>query len=177
MDSGASLTIREATPGDALAVARVHLAAWRAAYRGIIPDSYLDGLDEEERASRYTFDRNGPDDPLTWIALEGGRVRGFVTLGPARDGEQGQGEVFALYVSPLSWRSGVGTVLLTHAERHLVTRGFDEALLWVLRDNVRGRLFYEARGWQCDANELTAPFDGHDVIEVRYTKSLRAQQP
>ena len=169
------LTIRQATPEDSLAVARVHLAAWRAAYRGIIPDSYLDALDEGTRASRYTFDRNGPDDPLTWIALEGGHVRGFVTLGPARDGEQGQGEIIALYVSPLSWRSGVGTVLLAHAERHLVPRGLNEALLWVLKDNSRGRLFYEARGWQCDAHELTAPFDGHEVLEARYSKSLRGQ--
>jgi len=175
MDSASSLALRAATPGDSLAVARVHLAAWRAAYREIIPDSYLDGLDEEARASRYTFDRSGPDDPLTWIAFEGGQVRGFVTLGPARDDEQRRGEIYALYVSPHSWRSGVGTVLLAHAERHLVTRGFDEALLWVLRDNSRGRLFYEACGWRCDDNELTALFDGLEVVEIRYTKSLREQ--
>ena len=155
-------------------MARVHLAAWRAAYRGIIPDSYLDGLDEEARASRYTFDRTGPDDPLTWIVLEGDEIVGFVSVGPARDDDQDRGEIYALYVAPTRWRSGIGSVLITRAEELLADRGHDEAVLWVLRDNDRGRKFYEARGWQPDGRELTVDFDSREVVEVRYTTSLRA---
>ena len=170
-----SLTFRMATTSDSLAVARVHLAAWRAAYRGIIPDSYLDGLDEEARASRYTFDQRGLDDPQTWIAVEGDQIRGFVTWGPAREDELSRGEVYALYVSPHSWRLGVGSKLMERAEHELAARAFDEALLWVLRDNSRGRRFYEAMGWRHDGNELTAQFDSHEVVEVRYVKSLRAR--
>ena len=175
MDSALSLTLRAATSADSLAVARVHLAAWRAAYRGIIPDSYLDGLDEEARASRYTFDQTGLDDPRTWIGLEGDQIRGFVTWGPAREDELGRGEVYALYVSPDSWRSGVGTRLMERAEHELAARGFDEALLWVLKDNSRGRCFYETSGWRHDGTELRAQFDLREVAEVRYVKSLRVR--
>ena len=174
MESSSTLTLRVASAADSLAVARVHLAAWRAAYRGIIPDSFLDGLDEEARASRYTFDRTGPDDPLTWIAYEGGEIEGFVSVGPARSDERGRGEIYALYVAPSSWRSGIGSVLITRAEEHLARRGFDEALLWVLKDNDRGRSFYEARGWQHGGDEFTALFDSREVVEVCYTKSLGA---
>jgi ribosomal protein S18 acetylase RimI-like enzyme len=174
MESPSSLTLRVASVKDALAVARVHLGAWRSAYRGIIPDSYLDGVDEEARASRYTFDRTGPDDPLTWIAVEGDEIVGFVSVGPARGDERGRGEIYALYVAPSSWRSGIGSVLMTRAEEHLAGQGFDEALLWVLKDNDRGRRFYEAVGWRDDGGELTAVFDSHEVVEVRYAKPLRA---
>ena len=175
MESSSPLTLRPAVVSDSLAVATVHLAAWRAAYRGIVPDSYLDGLYEETRASRYTFDRTGHDDPLTWIALEGDDIVGFVSVGPARDDERRRGEIYALYVEPSSWRSGVGSVLITHAEKHLAARGFDEALLWVLKDNHRARSFYEARGWRHDGQELTITFDFREVVEVRYTTSLRGR--
>ncbi|MDE3082435.1 MAG: GNAT family N-acetyltransferase [Acidobacteriota bacterium] len=174
MKRASSVTLRAASDADALAVATIHLATWRAAYRGIIPDSYLDGLDEETRASRYTFDSTSPDDPQTWIALEGEEIVGFVSLGPARDDELKRGEVYALYVAPRSWRLGIGSILMARAEEELRGRGFTGALLWVLRDNDRGRRFYEASDWRFDGHELVAQFDGHDVVEVRYVKSLGA---
>jgi GNAT superfamily N-acetyltransferase len=37
-------------------VACVHVRSWQAAYRGLLPDEYLDGLRAEDRANRYTFD-------------------------------------------------------------------------------------------------------------------------
>ncbi|MEU6929538.1 hypothetical protein AB0A05_10295 [Streptomyces sp. NPDC046374] len=43
------MPIREAAPSDAAAVAAVHIRSWRAAYRGLVPDAYLDSLDVGER--------------------------------------------------------------------------------------------------------------------------------
>src|SRR6185503_6902264 len=40
----ASLTLREARAADARAIAEIHVAAWRAAYRGMMPDAYLASL-------------------------------------------------------------------------------------------------------------------------------------
>jgi hypothetical protein len=42
-------TVRPARPDDALPVAGVHVRSWQAAYRGLLPDDYLDGLRAEER--------------------------------------------------------------------------------------------------------------------------------
>ncbi len=36
--------IRRGRPGDAVGIAAVHVAAWRSAYPGILPDPYLAGL-------------------------------------------------------------------------------------------------------------------------------------
>ncbi len=39
--------IRPATDADAAAIRAVQIQSWREAYRGIVPDSYLDALDPE----------------------------------------------------------------------------------------------------------------------------------
>ncbi len=169
-------TLRRATGADALAVARMHVATWRAAYRGIVPDPFLDAMDVAARAARYTFDRRGPTDPATWIAVDGDLVVGMVSVSPSRDEDlPGLGEIQALYVSPDRWRSGAGRLLMARAESLLDEAGFRDALLWVLRDNERGRTFYEAAGWQADRSSKTVVIGGRELVEVRYRKSLAAQ--
>jgi GNAT superfamily N-acetyltransferase len=171
-------TLRRATGADANAVARMHVATWQTAYRGIVPDSFLDGMEVAARAARYTFDRLGPGDPATWIAVDDDRVVGMVSISPSRDEDLPEvGEVQALYVSPERWRSGAGTQLMARAEALLVQAGFRDALLWVLRDNARGRAFYEATGWRADGRSKTLEIGGREVVEVRYRKSLVGGPP
>ena len=50
---------RLAVPGDEQAVAVVHVRSWQVAYRGLMPDEYLDGLRPQDRADRYTFADQG----------------------------------------------------------------------------------------------------------------------
>ena len=44
--------VREATVDDAEAIGSIHVRAWQAIYRGVMPDEYLDGLRAEDRAGR-----------------------------------------------------------------------------------------------------------------------------
>ncbi|EKP95233.1 GNAT family N-acetyltransferase [Thermaerobacter subterraneus] len=44
------IEIRRAMPADAAGIARVQVATWRSTYRGVIPDAYLDAMEEEPRA-------------------------------------------------------------------------------------------------------------------------------
>lgn len=45
MSAPGGVTVRPAGPGDALGLALVHVRAWQAAYPGLMPQQYLDGLD------------------------------------------------------------------------------------------------------------------------------------
>jgi len=47
------ITVRPAIPGDAPGIGRVHVDARQAAYRGLMPDEYLDGLVPDDREPRY----------------------------------------------------------------------------------------------------------------------------
>jgi hypothetical protein len=107
------MPIREATPRDALEVARVHVRAWQVGYRGLLPEAYLDGLRAEDRAARYTFGDADQRSPATMVVIDEGAIRGFATTGPARAGGAEAGELLALYVDPDFW----GPRLRAHARR------------------------------------------------------------
>ena len=46
-------TVRSANLDDCAAIAAVHVRAWRAAYRGHMPDEFLDRLDIGERTEMW----------------------------------------------------------------------------------------------------------------------------
>jgi ribosomal protein S18 acetylase RimI-like enzyme len=172
MPKPTTFSLRRATGADATAVAAMHIHAWQVAYRGIVPDAHLDGLDVATRAARYDFDAAGPGGFETWIAMDGDDVVGFVTVAPSRDDDlPGLGEVCAVYVAPERWRSGAGSALLAQAESLLGDAGFNEAHLWVLEDNTRARRFYERAGWAPDGARKIAEIGGRPLAEVRYRKA------
>ena len=101
--------LRRAEPGDEDAVARVHVRSWQVAYRGLLPDDYLDRLAPADRAARYTFAEAGPRSPRTTVAVGEDGICGFATTGPSRDDDKsGAGELYAIYVHPDWWNRGVG---------------------------------------------------------------------
>jgi len=95
------MLLRPAEPDDAIAVARVHVRSWQAAYRTLLPDDYLDQLRLEDRAQKYNFSSLDPLLPQTIVAVEAGVIHGFATTAPAREPDMpGCGELCALYVDP-----------------------------------------------------------------------------
>jgi hypothetical protein len=78
-----TVTLRDATVADARSIAEVVVAAWRWAYRGLMPDAVLDGLSIDEREAMW---REGLTDPKPgWgcLVAEGrGSIVGFVGYGP-----------------------------------------------------------------------------------------------
>jgi ribosomal protein S18 acetylase RimI-like enzyme len=167
------LSVRAAVPGDAAAVAGVHVRSWQVAYRGLMPDDYLDGLRPEDRMGRYTFGSTDPSMPATTVALVDDVIRGFSTTGPARDTDApGRGEIFALYVDPEAWDTGIGRRLMEEARAQLVRHGFTESVLWVLDGNTRADRFYRLDGWRPDDQRRTEDIWGVRVDEIRYRRNL-----
>jgi len=110
-----------------MAVARMHVRSWQTAYRGLLFDDYLDALQPEEWAQRYTFADPQATNPLTVLAVEGSEICGLATIGPAGDGDQqAVGELIALYVDPDRRGLGVGRALIQEARARLARQGFAE---------------------------------------------------
>jgi GNAT superfamily N-acetyltransferase len=156
-----------------MAVARVHVRSWQAAYRGLMPDAFLDQLRPEDRAARYDFATTDPAKPRTLIVEIDGAVRGFATTMPSRDPDAADhGELCALYVDPDDWGRGYGLSLVEEARRHLFTCGFASAILWLLEGNVRADRFYRADGWLPDGSRRTETMWGITVNDLRYRRAL-----
>jgi GNAT superfamily N-acetyltransferase len=103
--------IRPGTPADAVAVARVQVRTWQAAYAHVFPAERLAELSIERRADQW---RGWP--PL--VAVADGVIVGFVSVGARRDDDAG-GELFAIYVDPEHWGTGVGRELIAAGEERL----------------------------------------------------------
>jgi ribosomal protein S18 acetylase RimI-like enzyme len=165
--------IRPAAVADAEGIAAVHVATWRDAYAGLLPDDFLAGLDVGERAERWRGRlADQPEDSFVLVVDIGGRIGGFVSGGPSRDRFTG-GEVYAIYVHPGRQGRGAGRRLLQAAARQLGDIGFTVASLWVLAGNHPARGFYESQGWHADGTQKPWTVqDGVTVPEVRYVKNL-----
>lgn len=125
--------------------AYVHWKSWQESYRGMVDADYLARMTLaqcEEKAFRWR------DNLL--VAKDGERVVGFVGYGAAR-GEDGAGEVFALYVLEEYQRRGVGYALMRSALAEL--DGCRVVYLWLLKDNEKAFRFYERVGFRADGLE------------------------
>ncbi|HKZ05331.1 MAG TPA: GNAT family N-acetyltransferase [Methylomirabilota bacterium] len=161
--------LHRATPEDVRGIASVQVRAWRAAYAGIVPAAFLDALSVDEREARWR--RNLAElEAETWVAASDGEVVGWATIGGCRDADAtpALGELWAIYVSPDSWRGGVGRALWEHGRARLASTGCTEAVVWVLADNVPARRFYAALGF-APAPDLTKTIEigGAPLREVR----------
>ena len=167
------MRIRAATIEDAPAIAAVHVASWRGAYRGQLPDEVLDGLDVERRTAGWRQILTG-EGQFTFVAEDDGRITAFAHGNAARedDPDGKTGEVFAIYASPDAWGTGAGRELMAAAVDWLSAAGYRDAVLWVLDGNARARRFYELAGWAPDGTSKEEVLAGVPVTEVRYRRAL-----
>ena len=167
------MVCRDAVTDDAVAIARVWVAAWQAAYDGLMPAAYLAGLEAEKALP--AFERSLREGVSVLVLEEDGDIVGFSAYGASRDPNAGPetGEVIAINLHPSCWRRGMGRELLRETQQRLCERGFSEAMLWVLHGNARAREFYVAQGWRLDGVEKhDDTLTGFALHEVRYRIAL-----
>jgi hypothetical protein len=97
--------IRPAVPDDAPAIATIHAETWRVAYRGHLPDAYLDDLTPDSRLPMWQETLSGRHPQIqVWVVTIDDTVAGFASTNPARD-EPGTGELATIYMHP-DWMHG-----------------------------------------------------------------------
>ncbi len=172
------VNIRRATVADAVTIAGIHLRGWKWAYRGLLPDAFLEGMSLHDREVAWR-QQLAPDDARhTWIAEADGHALGTARqacgLRKLRDSAlpEGAGEVYAIYQEEQAAGTGIGRALLSRAMSELKSRGFEVAVLWVLESNARARRFYEVAGWEPDGARKQDHRADHVRHEVRYRKDL-----
>jgi len=172
------IVVRDATVGDAQGIAEANMRGWQVAYRGIMPDRYLDELadDLESHIARRRVHIAAPDEPRVFnlVAERDGAVVGWLAAGPSRDDDrhETQAEIWAVYVHPDAWRTGAGSALMSTALERLVDEGYTEATLWVFEANPRARRFYERHGYRTDGATSIFERGGGQAVEIRYRRPL-----
>jgi len=174
----AEARVRSPEISDAQQIARTKNDSWRGGYRGLLPDSILDGLDDGRSATQWAqwlrdgYENAGLPAEIRVTTNAAREVVGVSAFGAYRDlpDDAHRGELWVLYVAPSHWGRGYGCVLLRDAERSLATTGRRDLALWVLEGNDRARRFYEREGWYHD--DGMKPFGDSGLYEVRYRKQV-----
>lgn len=143
--------LRDAGLPDVQAIAEFQTRCWREAYRGLVPQAYLDRLGVTDREVRWSERIVSGARRVALAALgdSGGRVVGVVSWGWPDAPDAPALELSSLYVDRAHRGTGLADVLLQHAV------GDDPAHLWVFRDNPRARAFYARHRFAPDGRTRT----------------------
>jgi ribosomal protein S18 acetylase RimI-like enzyme len=174
------ILIREAVENDVEGIARVHVQGWRESYKDFLSPEALGGLSVEERMRMWqgAFAQPNPRARLLVADTEEREIVGFAYGGPIRregvDVLGTEAEILAIYLLDKVKRQGVGRRLMRGVLDHLSQHGFRSAGLWVLKDNLPARRFYEALGGTAGA-EQSFDLRGQTVAEIAYRLELTPQ--
>ncbi|MDQ0754550.1 GNAT family N-acetyltransferase [Arthrobacter sp. B3I4] len=160
-------TIRQAAPGDADALVRMHTAVHEECYGHVLPAAFFAArrasIQERTERRRPYLDSSEP----RIIALDAsGEIVGFADAGPGRDDDRPRDlELYSLYTLARAYGSGLGSAMLNTA------LGNSAAYLWVLEDNPRARAFYAKHGFRPDGERKLLPAEWSDLPEIRLVRS------
>ena len=163
------IVVRKATLEDASAIATVHVAAWKEAYRGIVADEVLDTLSIQRRTAQWVNSLSDEAHPYhrAFVAEVIGQVVGFSNFGAPQIKDSGfDGELFAIYILQAAHKMGVGRGLVHAAVDAMRDLGYRSMMVWVLRDNP-ARGFYERLGGEY-LYEKPIEIGGESLMEVAY---------
>ena len=124
-------------------IAKIIVDDWKIAYKGIIDDKVLNNLSYEERAERI---RNKYRSDKSIVFIENNDIKGYCRFGENRGDEKQFGEIYALYIKYDERNNGIGKSLVKEAMQILESRGYDQILIWCLKENMNARKFYEKIG-------------------------------
>jgi len=170
------MIIRIGEIADARKVAELHVATWKEAYRGMVPDAYLQSRSVEKRELAW---RESLEKKLSelWVASDDtSELVGFVSFGDRRDADKtgSFGELISLYVLHKYWSCGIGRALWLTARDRLIERGYKEVTVWCLAGNHRAERFYQAAGFLPTNATLKVTFGDVILDELQYLAFLTA---
>lgn len=162
------MEIRAATLDDAGAIAALNAETWRAAFRGVVADSYIDRYDGKLHRRMESLGSPRPGDQ-NLVAVESGSIIGWVS---------GRGtlvesvyELSACYVLPAHWRTGIGRRLVSCLLEGIDRSSWSEVIVWTAAETPSSHRFYESFGFALDGHTETVDYDGPVPI-VRLTLPL-----
>lgn len=161
------MEIRKVTPDDDFeAIGDIYAKSWKAAYRGIVPQSYLDELDGSRWSSALADSKYDG-----YVVMDGDRYAGTSFVAPARDEAMaGWGEIISVYLLPEYYGKGYAAPLFEKAVAALNAKGFERIYLWVLAENSRAQRFYEKHEFHKNGDSATLTIAGKELTEVRYVR-------
>ena len=159
------MEIRFITPADdPLEISNIYEQSWKSAYKGIIPQNFLDSIP----AGKWV--KNLKSGSMQSLVIEvNGKLTGTAGICPSRwETYTGYGEIVSIYLLPEYIGRGYGKLLFERCVSELRKMGFNDIILWVLEENERARRFYERKGMTCTGEVMEDEIGGKKLREIMY---------
>ena len=140
------ITIRKATPEDALGISIVNVYTWKTTYSGLIPEDFINSRIEKviEIAERNKREIEEKDNFI--VATVDGVIVGFACYGESREEEFiNVAEIYAIYVLSGFQGQGIGGKIFTSCIEELKKNRFDSVIINCLKGN-KSLEFYKHMG-------------------------------
>lgn len=149
-------------------ISNVYEKSWKYAYKGIIPQDYLDSIP----VGRWANNVNKAD--MNNLAVtENGLIIGTASFCKSRwEQYSDYGEIVSVYFLPEYMGKGYGRLLFSRCIEELKKLGYNKILLWVLEENQRARSFYEKNGFVFSGEYLEDNIGGKKLKELMYVNKL-----
>lgn len=164
------ISLTAASAQDVESLANLQAQSWRATYRGVLTDEFLDRRVVDERREFWTarFASDQSERRLVLKALRDGTLLGFVCVLLDDDPKWGA-RLDNLHVSPESKGTGIGYVLFQAAREWIARVSPGTAMhLWCVESNDIARRFYERQGGTIVEAASRAFGQQLSVPELRY---------
>ncbi len=141
-----------------------------------MPKEYLESLSIEQKTKLWAKSLSDENLGINLVLEKNKKIIGFCVFGPARDKDllnDNFGELVALNILPNNWGKGLGSVVIEHIIKESKAKKWSAIYLWVLKQNMRARAFYETHGFvKEDIKKFDKSLTGHELHEIRYVKAL-----
>lgn len=161
--------IRKVKQDDADTLAYIQTESWKAAFKGTIDADMLDkctNIDKVRLMYQRLLDENKGNG---YLLTADNKPHCIAYWDKARDFELAlKAELICIHSLSNNWHKGFGSKMMDMVLSDIKSSGYSEVVLWVFRDNIRARAFYEAKGFVLN-NATKAAFDSEEVL---YSKML-----
>jgi len=141
------ITIEAANRDDLYGISVFLDKSWRAEYRKIVSDDFLDNMKAEIRHEAFLKRFDGGYSEFWSMFLDGKMIGSSVFGKSFTEGFEDDGEITAIYLDSDFIGKGYGHTMFTAVEQALTEKGYKNLVLDLLANNTRAYNFYLKHGY------------------------------
>ena len=165
-----TVLIRKVQMGDENSLAYIQTESWKTAFAGILDTETLAKYTNIDKATAMYHRLLSEHTGNGYILSVEGKDHCIAYWDNARDPQfYGKAELICIHSLPDNRHKGYGSMMMDHVLKDMKEAGFPEVVLWVFKDNIRARAFYEAKGFILTDISKTAL----GTEEILYAKCLQ----
>lgn len=153
--------IRKAVAKDIPRIAEIIVFGKRVAYRPIFQNDMVSFNEMQVVSTAEEYQKN-PELLDNMLVYDDGIVKGVINRNLVEDNV----EISEFYVEPFFKGNGIGRALIEQVILQTKGSGKKRIFLWVIKDNLTARKFYEANGFH--ATGETCLIEGTDKTDMCY---------